>query len=278
MSTTPNHYFTEFTCTKAVLYSIAVCYVGIVSSVMVIEPFVNTPCTGEKSNIEYANPVYDDNPCQFVRFPHLMFLNRQECRFGRRLVASTILGGFIGWERRQADRPAGIRTMALVSLGSSLFSICSAFAFVSGSQEWDASRISAAIPSGVGFLGAGIIYKEAVPGEVGSDNHVVHGLTTAASLWLSSAVGIACGGGLYFPASFCTAIILVLLRFGPRNRFDDDEEPIEDDLFDGSVKEMEYQSTNHIQHKRDDLSMGSESRSLVSRRLPTRNASRPNLV
>ena len=157
-----SRYFSEFNFSKAFLYCIALCYVCLVSIVMLIEPFVKIPCTGTKSELEYSNPVYDDNPCQFFRSPHLLFMNRQECCFGRRLVISVILGGFIGWERRQADRPAGIRTMALVSLGSALFTICSAFAFVSGSQFWDASRISAAIPSGVGFLGAGIIYKEEV--------------------------------------------------------------------------------------------------------------------
>jgi len=275
-------YFTEFTLTKAVLYSIAVWYVGVVSFVMLIEPFVETPCNGSKSDIEYENPVYDDNPCQFVRFPNLMFLNRQECVFGRRLVMSVILGGFIGWERRQADRPAGIRTMALVSLGSAQFSICAAFAFVSGSQEWDASRIAAAIPSGVGFLGAGIIYKAAVPsdGTEGSANHVVHGLTTAASLWLSSAVGIACGGGLFFPASFCTAIILVLLRFGPRNKIEEEDEVMEnEDFCEGSLRNMEYHSVNTHNFKRDDLSMGSpESKSLVMRRQLPRNQSRAILV
>lgn len=149
-----------------------------------------------------------------------------------------VLGGLIGWERRSADRPAGIRTMALVSLGSSLFTICSAFAFNTSPQTWDASRISAAIPSGVGFLGAGLIFKENTSSEAGGPSHVVHGLTTAASLWLSAAVGIACGGELYFAASFGTAIMLLLLRFGPRNSdlADDEEEEDENDI------DAQYQS------------------------------------
>ena len=97
-------------------------------------------------------------------------------------------------------------------------------------MEWDASRISAAIPSGVGFLGAGLIFKEAQKNEAtGLSQHVVHGLTTATSLWLSAAVGVACGGEFYFISAFTTAIMLVLLRFGPRQRdfegeHDDDEE------------------------------------------------------
>eukprot|EP00551_Chaetoceros_affinis_P002776 CAMPEP_0203661796 /NCGR_PEP_ID=MMETSP0088-20131115/59802_1 /ASSEMBLY_ACC=CAM_ASM_001087 /TAXON_ID=426623 /ORGANISM="Chaetoceros affinis, Strain CCMP159" /LENGTH=182 /DNA_ID=CAMNT_0050524489 /DNA_START=646 /DNA_END=1194 /DNA_ORIENTATION=- len=103
--------------------------------------------------------------------------------------------------------------MSLVSLGSCLFSICGTFAFLDGPMGWDASRISAAIPSGVGFLGAGIIWKQA---DKDTNQQTVHGLTTAASLWLSAAVGIACAGELYFAASFAIAVMMILLRFGPR--------------------------------------------------------------
>lgn len=120
--------------------------------------------------------------------------------------------------------------MSLVSLGSCLFTINSAFAFLNGPMEWDASRISAAIPSGVGFLGAGLIFKKEEKSETGDSNHVVHGLTTAASLWLSAAVGIACGGDLFMPASFGVAIMMLALRFGPRQHEDDDNDDDEDDL------------------------------------------------
>ena len=84
-------------------------------------------------------------------------------------------------------------------------------------KSWDASRVSAAIPSGVGFLGAGlIIMSTEVDPETGESHHLVQGITTAAATWLSAAVGLACGGGLYFIACFSTAMNLVLLRFGPR--------------------------------------------------------------
>ena len=83
--------------------------------------------------------------------------------------------------------------MALVSLGSCLFTLTSISAFKMGPMSWDASRVAAAIPSGVGFLGAGMIWKQAQRDADGSDTHVVHGLTTAASLWLSAACGIAAG-------------------------------------------------------------------------------------
>jgi len=112
--------------------------------------------------------------------------------------------------------------MSLVSLGSCLFTINSAFAFLNGPMEWDASRISAAIPSGVGFLGAGLIFKKQEKTKFGDGNPVVHGLTTAASLWISAAVGIACGGDLYMPASFGVALMMLLLRFGPRGHEDED--------------------------------------------------------
>lgn len=89
----------------------------------------------------------------------------------------------------------GIRTMALVSLGSALFTINSTFAFINGPMSWDSSRVSAAIPSGVGFLGGGLIVKSSEKDpNTGERHHLVQGITTAAATWLSAAVGIACGG------------------------------------------------------------------------------------
>eukprot|EP00590_Aulacoseira_subarctica_P005299 CAMPEP_0172418070 /NCGR_PEP_ID=MMETSP1064-20121228/4590_1 /TAXON_ID=202472 /ORGANISM="Aulacoseira subarctica , Strain CCAP 1002/5" /LENGTH=131 /DNA_ID=CAMNT_0013156791 /DNA_START=329 /DNA_END=725 /DNA_ORIENTATION=- len=90
-------------------------------------------------------------------------------------------------------------------------------------MEWDASRISAAIPSGVGFLGAGLIFKN-----LSSGTHVVVGITTATSLWVSAAVGVACGGKLYFVAMFSVSILLVLLRFGPRALHADEKDEVDD--------------------------------------------------
>jgi len=85
--------------------------------------------------------------------------------------------------------------MALVSLGSALFTINSTFAFLKGPMSWDSSRVSAAIPSGVGFLGGGLIVKSSdVDPITGERHHLVQGITTAAATWLSAAVGIACGG------------------------------------------------------------------------------------
>lgn len=217
-------YFTELTFFKGLFYLLACGYVLGTCLVVVAEPFMTIPCDVAPSEKEFENPGYDNNPCRSMRYMRLLFLTLEECDFGRRLVGSVIGGGVIGWERRQSDRPAGIRTMALVSLGSCLFTLTSAFAFIDGPMNWDASRVSAAIPSGVGFLGAGLIFKEQKKDENGDDTHTVRGLTTAASLWLSAAVGIACGGQMYFVASFSIAIILVLLRFGPRYHSPDNNE------------------------------------------------------
>jgi len=215
-----NHrYFTEYTHSKGLFYAISTIYVIAVMIVVILEPWLKvcTPLLSER----FENPAYDDDPCRKIRTLKLLYLTVEECSFGRRIASSVILGGIIGWERRQADRPAGIRTMALVSLGACLFTLTSMFAFISGPNNWDASRVSAAIPSGVGFLGAGLIFKQTDKDDNGEDIHTVHGLTTAASVWLSAAVGIACGGEMYFPASFSVAALLLLLRFGPRLTDDD---------------------------------------------------------
>lgn len=188
-------FFTKFTYSKALFYAILVVYVGLFFVVcgleamlppsLICNPDDYPQWTASHANIQYVNPSYRYDVCQHVRLPFLLYLTKQECSFGRRLLAAVLLGGIVGWERREADRPAGIRTMSLVSLGACLFSINSAFAFLDGPMGWDSSRVSAAIPSGVGFLGAGLIFKQAEKDNSSGDTtHVVHGLTTAASLWI----------------------------------------------------------------------------------------------
>lgn len=88
--------------------------------VFLLEPFIALPEECYLSNSynqtmeRMPNPLYDGNPCRTVRYARLLFLNQIECSFGRRLVASVVLGGVVGWERRQSDRPAGIRTMVRI--------------------------------------------------------------------------------------------------------------------------------------------------------------------
>ena len=163
--------------------------------------------------MKYDYPGYIADPGRLERQWFLLGLSLFEADFGRRLIVSVLCGALIGFERRSADRPAGIRTMSLASLGGCLFTICGTFGFMNGPNKWDASRISAALPSGVGFLGAGIIWKGTSPA---SKQHRVRGLTTAASVWISAATGCACGGGLYFPAVYGSVVAITVLRYGPK--------------------------------------------------------------
>ena len=125
-----------------------------------------------------------------------------------RLGLAALLGGAIGVERELRDREAGIRTHLLVSMGSALFTLVSAYGFheflASGDAvvRADPTRIAAQIVTGIGFLGAGAIIREGLS---------VRGLTTAATLWVVAAIGMACGAGWYWPALVTTAFTIVAL-------------------------------------------------------------------
>lgn len=182
------------------------------------------------SNKSYENPDYNKNRCLTERVYQLLFLTLEECDYARRMVVSVLLGAAIGFERKSADRPAGIRTMSLVSLGSCLFTMCGQIAFRSSTMTWDAARVSAAVPSGVGFLGAGLIWKGST-GKKGSpdERQEVHGITTAASVWLSAAVGIGAGGQLYVVSVYAVILVILVLRLGPRMYFSDDSDTYNDE-------------------------------------------------
>jgi len=171
----------------------------------------------------YPNPEFNQVDCLDRRYVELAWLSVRECYFGRRCLAAIAAGSLIGYERRSPDRPAGIRTMAVTALGSCTFTIASMFAFRGSTMAWDASRVSAAIPSGVGFLGSGLIWKGMI-GQGEEQVHQVHGLTTAASIWLSAAVGVVIGGGMYFVGFFTVITAMLILRFGPRSSEEEDKE------------------------------------------------------
>jgi putative Mg2+ transporter-C (MgtC) family protein len=118
-----------------------------------------------------------------------------------RLVVALLLGGAIGWERELQRMPAGFRTHALVALGSAIFTLISAYAFVGPGS--DPTRIAAQIVSGIGFLGGGAILHY---------GGTVRGLTTAASLWSVAAVGMAAGAGLFVVAAISTALVIISLE------------------------------------------------------------------
>jgi putative Mg2+ transporter-C (MgtC) family protein len=122
-----------------------------------------------------------------------------------RLLVSAALGAAVGAEREIHGHPAGIRTHMLVALGSALFTVLSIHGFIldgAGTGPVDPTRIAAQIVSGIGFLGAGAILKDGV---------VIRGLTTAASLWATAAVGMAAGAAEYIVATVGAAIILTSL-------------------------------------------------------------------
>src|SRR5213596_1063329 len=126
-----------------------------------------------------------------------------------RLALAAALGAVLGFERELREREAGLRTHLLVSLGSALFTVVSAYGFreflTSGGAvvRADPSRIAAQIVTGIGFLGAGLIFRQGL---------YVRGLTTAASLWLVAAVGMAAGAGFWAAAVIATAAGLAALR------------------------------------------------------------------
>jgi putative Mg2+ transporter-C (MgtC) family protein len=121
-----------------------------------------------------------------------------------RLIIAAALGLAVGFEREIHGHPAGLRTHMLVAVGSALFTVMSAYGFggVPNAGPIDPTRIAAQIVSGIGFLGAGAILKDGI---------VIRGLTTAASLWAVSAVGLAAGGGEHIIAVVATATILISL-------------------------------------------------------------------
>jgi len=137
-----------------------------------------------------------------------------------RLLLAVALGGLIGYERENTNRPAGFRTHILVCVGAALVMVTSEYIFSKyiSLTDIDPMRFGAQVISGIGFLGAGTIIRDGVN---------VRGLTTAASLWAVSCVGIAVGAGFYGGAVIATVFIFITLitlkkaeiLFSRRNRY-----------------------------------------------------------
>lgn len=126
-----------------------------------------------------------------------------------RLLVAAALGSIVGYEREHVGKPAGVRTHGMVALGAALFTVVSLYGF---GGVGDPGRVAAQIVTGIGFLGAGAILHSR-----GS----VHGLTTAASLWVTAAIGVAVGVGMYVMSMETAVLVFLLLRFGPRSRRDE---------------------------------------------------------
>lgn len=135
-----------------------------------------------------------------------------------RLIWAVILGGLIGLEREMRRRSAGLRTHILVCVGSALIMLTSIYVFdiYKDAANVDPSRIAAGVITGIGFLGAGAIIRS---------GNGVHGLTTAASLWVVAGIGISVGCGFYDAAFVATALVLIVLLIirNFENRFKQDK-------------------------------------------------------
>lgn len=124
-----------------------------------------------------------------------------------RIIVAGALGALIGLERERRFKEAGLRTHFLVAVGSAVFMIVSKYAFydvIGEDVTLDPSRIAAAIPSGIGFLGAGMILVQ---------RSSIHGLTTAAGIWATAGIGLAIGGGMYDIGIFGGLLVIVGLEF-----------------------------------------------------------------
>lgn len=121
-----------------------------------------------------------------------------------RLILAVVCGGIIGYERTNRGKGAGIRTHSIVSLASCLMMLVSKYGFGDMAVLGDGSRIAAQVVSGVGFLGAGMIYF--------NGRHSVKGLTTAAGIWATSGIGLAIGAGMYW-MGILTSLLILIMQF-----------------------------------------------------------------
>lgn len=121
-----------------------------------------------------------------------------------RLIAAALIGLVLGMEREIRRKPAGMRTHALVCMGSCLFTLVS---LTMSGNNVDVSRIASGVVTGIGFLGAGTIFF---------NKDKIHGLTTAAEMWALAAIGLAVGIGMYYAAVVAAAIVMLILLPGKK--------------------------------------------------------------
>lgn len=118
-------------------------------------------------------------------------------------VLAMAFGGLIGLQRERHERPAGLRTHALVCLGATVFTLVSYLGF-SSNAGFDSTRIAAGVVTGIGFIGAGVIFRQGI---------LVKGVTTAASIWIVAAIGLALGTKLYYLSIISTILGFLILSF-----------------------------------------------------------------
>ena len=128
------------------------------------------------------------------------FLENEIVQLVIRLLSAAVMGLAIGYEREFRGKGAGVRTHMLVAMGACLFMLISKYGF-SDSARFDAARVAAGVVSGIGFLGGGLIIK--------SKTNMITGLTTAAGLWVTAAIGLGAGSGMVLMAFICTVLVIV---------------------------------------------------------------------
>ncbi len=126
-----------------------------------------------------------------------------------RILIAAICGGLIGYERHSRSKEAGIRTHTIVALASAMAMLLSKYGF-DDTMDYDAARIAAQVISGVGFIGAGIIFVR---------NDTIQGLTTAAGIWATAGIGMCIGAGLYGIGLFSTILIVLIQSIFQRRIF-----------------------------------------------------------
>lgn len=145
----------------------------------------------------------------------MAFISDNELRIGFNLVLAAVFGGLIGIEREMDKRPAGLRTHMLICVGAVLFATIATSYFT---HTDDISRLWQNIITGIGFLGAGAVFKE---------EGTVRGLTTAAGIWVVAAIGLAIAAQLYFVATVAEVIVLITLYV--LRRFEKSHSPVPPD-------------------------------------------------
>ena len=131
----------------------------------------------------------------------------QVTRIITRLLLAALLGGILGFERESSGKSAGLRTHMLVAMGAAMFVTIAQLIGVDASET---SRVIQGVIAGVGFLGAGVILKSSADGK-----EQVKGLTTAAGIWFTAAIGVAVGVGKESAALICTVVALIVLAVVP---------------------------------------------------------------
>jgi putative Mg2+ transporter-C (MgtC) family protein len=136
--------------------------------------------------------------------PSFVILAPHDLEMTVRILLAFTLGALLGWERERAGRPAGLRTFMMVTAGSAAYTIVSIWGFLDEGTVRDPARVAAQIVTGIGFLGAGTIWRTP---------STVRGLTTAATIWFAAGVGMMAGAGMYLVATVTAIMGFVCLQW-----------------------------------------------------------------